>query len=186
MVQVLYNLFEWPMRKGSRLAVIGIANTMDLPERFLPRIASRLSGSRIVFQPYTRQQLATIVTTKLEGHGLKHTIAANAIGHACSKARSCCSQLALCRGDCHAASSCGCGGSTCLQSCHQLLRRCRWQGFLEICGASCTSAGRPARCAKARPCRRWDPLPLEGFYLPVDEEALSCTSKGGLRVHGRL
>lgn len=27
------------MRKGSRLAVIGIANTMDLPERFLPRIA---------------------------------------------------------------------------------------------------------------------------------------------------
>ena len=30
---------EWPTRKGSRLAVIGIANTMDLPERFLPRIA---------------------------------------------------------------------------------------------------------------------------------------------------
>ena len=36
--RVLYNLMEWPMRKGSRLAVIGIANTMDLPERFLPRI----------------------------------------------------------------------------------------------------------------------------------------------------
>ena len=44
-MQVLYNLFEWPMRKGSRLAVIGVANTMDLPERLLPRIASRL-GSR--------------------------------------------------------------------------------------------------------------------------------------------
>ena len=44
-VQVLYNLFEWPMRKGSRLAVIGVANTMDLPQRLLPRIASRL-GSR--------------------------------------------------------------------------------------------------------------------------------------------
>ena len=36
--RVLYNLMEWPLRKGSRLAVIGIANTMDLPERFLPRI----------------------------------------------------------------------------------------------------------------------------------------------------
>jgi origin recognition complex subunit 1 len=39
--QVLYNLMEWPLRKGSKLAVIGIANTMDLPERFLPRIARR-------------------------------------------------------------------------------------------------------------------------------------------------
>lgn len=43
-MQVLYNLFEWPMRKGSRLAIIGVANTMDLPERLLPRIASRLGG----------------------------------------------------------------------------------------------------------------------------------------------
>ena len=37
--QVLYNLFEWPTRPGARLAVIGIANTLDLPERLLPRIA---------------------------------------------------------------------------------------------------------------------------------------------------
>ena len=49
-LQVLYNLFEWPMRKGSRLAVIGVANTMDLPERLLPRIASRL-GSRLPCHP---------------------------------------------------------------------------------------------------------------------------------------
>ncbi|KAL0033288.1 hypothetical protein WJX77_001908 [Trebouxia sp. C0004] len=64
---VLYNLFEWPMRKGSRLAVIGVANTMDLPERLLPRIASRLGSRRVVFQPYTRQQLETIAKTRLEG-----------------------------------------------------------------------------------------------------------------------
>ncbi len=38
--KVLYNLMEWPLRRGSNLAVIGIANTMDLPERLLPRIAS--------------------------------------------------------------------------------------------------------------------------------------------------
>ena len=44
-MQVLYNLFEWPTKPRSRLAVIGVANTMDLPERLLPRIASRL-GSR--------------------------------------------------------------------------------------------------------------------------------------------
>ena len=37
--QVLYNLFEWPTRPGAALAVLGIANTLDLPERLLPRIA---------------------------------------------------------------------------------------------------------------------------------------------------
>lgn len=35
---VLYNLFDWPGRKGSRLSIIGIANTMDLPERLHARI----------------------------------------------------------------------------------------------------------------------------------------------------
>jgi hypothetical protein len=39
MPQVLYNLFQWPLLKGSRLAVIGISNTHDLPDKFLPRIA---------------------------------------------------------------------------------------------------------------------------------------------------
>ncbi|KAK9830101.1 hypothetical protein WJX72_009780 [[Myrmecia] bisecta] len=64
---VLYNMFDWPMRKHSKLAVIGIANTMDLPERLLPRIASRLGGRRIAFQPYNKQQLEVIVKTRLEG-----------------------------------------------------------------------------------------------------------------------
>ena len=36
---VLYNLFGWPQQPGARLAVIGIANTLDLPERLLPKIA---------------------------------------------------------------------------------------------------------------------------------------------------
>lgn len=58
---VLYNLFEWPTRRGCRLVVVGIANTMDLPERLLPRVASRLGMGRIVFQPYTREQIQTIV-----------------------------------------------------------------------------------------------------------------------------
>ena len=36
---VLYNLFGWPQLPGARLLVIGIANTLDLPERLLPKIA---------------------------------------------------------------------------------------------------------------------------------------------------
>ena len=43
--EVLYNLFEWPGRKNAGLAVIGIANTLDLPERLDPKVRSRL-GSR--------------------------------------------------------------------------------------------------------------------------------------------
>ena len=65
-MQVLYNLFEWPTMPGARLAVVGVANTMDLPERLLPRIASRLGGHRITFQPYRREQLETIVHARLK------------------------------------------------------------------------------------------------------------------------
>jgi len=64
---VLYNLFDWPSRASSRLSIIGIANTMDLPERLHPRIGSRLAGCRIVFHPYQRDQLETIMHSRLEG-----------------------------------------------------------------------------------------------------------------------
>ncbi|KAG2483739.1 hypothetical protein HYH03_017394 [Edaphochlamys debaryana] len=64
---VLYNLFEWPLREGSRLAVIGISNTHDLDSRVLPRIASRLSGSKLAFNPYTFDQLREILNTRLQG-----------------------------------------------------------------------------------------------------------------------
>lgn len=50
--KVLYNLFEWPARKGSRLIVIGIANTMDLPERLSSRIGSRMGTLRPARLPF--------------------------------------------------------------------------------------------------------------------------------------
>jgi origin recognition complex subunit 1 len=58
---VLYNLFDWPTRPQSNLVVIGIANTMDLDERLLKRIASRLGLRKIQFRPYTKEQLANII-----------------------------------------------------------------------------------------------------------------------------
>jgi len=62
---VLYNIFEWPTRRHSHLTVLGIANTMDLPERMLPKVHSRLGMGRLVFQPYTRDQIRTIVNDRL-------------------------------------------------------------------------------------------------------------------------
>ena len=35
---VLYSLFEWPYLKNSKLAVVGIANSLDLTDRILPRL----------------------------------------------------------------------------------------------------------------------------------------------------
>eukprot|EP00904_Undaria_pinnatifida_P005474 jgi/Undpi1/2056/HiC_scaffold_12.g05442.m1 len=62
---VLYNLFEWPSRTHARLVVVGIANTVDLPERCMPRISSRLS-SRLTFEPYKRPQLMEILQARLK------------------------------------------------------------------------------------------------------------------------
>ncbi|BBN09249.1 hypothetical protein Mp_4g18200 [Marchantia polymorpha subsp. ruderalis] len=64
---VLYNIFDWPTRPQSRLVVIGIANTMDLPERMLPRIASRMGMKRLAFSPYSHKQLEEIIASRLDG-----------------------------------------------------------------------------------------------------------------------
>nr|XP_033771887.1 origin recognition complex subunit 1 isoform X2 [Geotrypetes seraphini] len=63
---VMYNLFEWPTHKQTKLIVLAIANTMDLPERIMMnRVASRLGLTRMSFQPYTYKQLQQIITSRL-------------------------------------------------------------------------------------------------------------------------
>ena len=82
--KVIYNFFDWPNRPSSKLIVIAIANTMDLPERvMLNRVSSRIGTSnnstdklwflgltRINFKPYTFGQLDTIVQSRLTGTDL--------------------------------------------------------------------------------------------------------------------
>ncbi|XAR60383.1 hypothetical protein NMG60_11033733 [Bertholletia excelsa] len=64
---VLYNILDWPTKPCSKLVVIGIANTMDLPEKLLPRISSRMGIQRLCFGPYNYQQLQEIISTRLKG-----------------------------------------------------------------------------------------------------------------------
>ncbi|KAK6466005.1 origin recognition complex subunit 1 [Scheffersomyces coipomensis] len=63
---VMYNFFNWPTYANSKLIVIAIANTMDLPERILSnKISSRLGLRRIQFIGYTYEQLGHIIKHRL-------------------------------------------------------------------------------------------------------------------------
>jgi origin recognition complex subunit 1 len=65
---VMYNFFNWPGLRHSRLIVLAVANTMDLPERTLSnKISSRLGLTRITFAGYTHEQLMKIIQSRLEG-----------------------------------------------------------------------------------------------------------------------
>lgn len=63
---ILYNLFDWPYKKNSKWIVIAIANAMNLPEQvMMNKISSRLGLTRMNFQPYTFQELQTIVDCRI-------------------------------------------------------------------------------------------------------------------------
>jgi len=65
---VMYNFFNWPALRHSRLIVLAVANTMDLPERTLSnKISSRLGLTRITFSGYTHTQLMEIISSRLQG-----------------------------------------------------------------------------------------------------------------------
>lgn len=64
---VMYNFFNWPTYPNSKLIVIAVANTMDLPERVLSnKVSSRLGLKRIQFIGYTFEQLGTIIEHRLD------------------------------------------------------------------------------------------------------------------------
>lgn len=64
---ILYNIFEWPAKRDSRLILIGIANALDLTDRLLSRLQARceLKPHLIQFLPYTKQQLVTILKNNM-------------------------------------------------------------------------------------------------------------------------
>lgn len=114
---VVYNFFNWPTLVGSKLVVIAVANTMDLPERVMTgRVRSRLGTSfvlsylvsltlltlpsyigmiRINFQPYSTPQLERIVHARLQSanedlkdNQIQEVIAPDAIKFAAMKVSS--------------------------------------------------------------------------------------------------
>jgi len=66
---VLYNLFDWPSYSTSKLVVLAIANTLDLPESLQSKVRSRLGNERVTFAPYKRKELEEIVLSRLRSIG---------------------------------------------------------------------------------------------------------------------
>ncbi|KAK2793103.1 AAA ATPase [Onygenales sp. PD_12] len=65
-VEILYTLFEWSLQQDSHLILIGIANALDLTDRFLPRLKTKNLRPRLLpFLPYTPSQISSIITTRL-------------------------------------------------------------------------------------------------------------------------
>ena len=70
-LETLYTLFQWSLHLSSRLILIGIANALDLTDRFLPRLKARNLKPRLLpFLPYTAPQITSIITTKLKSLSL--------------------------------------------------------------------------------------------------------------------
>jgi cell division control protein 6 len=66
-LEMLYTLFEWALNPTSRLVLIGIANALDLTDRFLPRLKARNLQPRLLqFTPYTVPEIVSVITTRLQ------------------------------------------------------------------------------------------------------------------------
>lgn len=63
--ELLHKILDWSAKPNSRLAIVGIANTMDLPERLLAKSKSRMGDNRLVYAPYTKVQLKQILEMRL-------------------------------------------------------------------------------------------------------------------------
>lgn len=65
-LESLYRMFEWSLQKSSRLTLVGIANALDLTDRFLPRLkAKNMKPDLLPFHPYTAPQVKNVITTRL-------------------------------------------------------------------------------------------------------------------------
>lgn len=66
-LEILYKLFEWSLQKSSRLVLLGIANALDMTDRFLPRLKARnLKPQLLPFLPYSAAQIKTVIVTRLK------------------------------------------------------------------------------------------------------------------------
>eukprot|EP01041_Mallomonas_annulata_P001076 gene1076-2105_t len=72
---VIFKFMSWPLMNHSAFVVICVANIMNLPERMSVRLRSRIGGlsevDRLVYRPYTFDQMREILKQRLEDVSLE-------------------------------------------------------------------------------------------------------------------
>lgn len=63
--KVLFTIFDWPQRQTSKLIVVIVSNTMDLPSKMKASCVSRLAFGSLVFHPYRYQQILDVIKAKM-------------------------------------------------------------------------------------------------------------------------
>ncbi|VDL84258.1 unnamed protein product, partial [Nippostrongylus brasiliensis] len=61
----LYAAFQWPFSVNNKLTVIGVANSIDLTERLLPKLKLAEPPKTLVFGPYSKENIAQILKNKI-------------------------------------------------------------------------------------------------------------------------
>ncbi|KAI6105020.1 P-loop containing nucleoside triphosphate hydrolase protein [Pisolithus croceorrhizus] len=148
---VVYNFFNWPTLIGSKLVVIAVANTMDLPERVMSGRSSMSDTFdpgmiRINFQPYTTPQLVEIVRARLDtatnslpsAHTHPPALSPDAIKLACMKVASISGDARRVLDVCRRAVELAYAGERCgeardVQSALAALQRSPTAAFLDTC-----------------------------------------------------
>uniref|UniRef100_A0A146L4S5 Cell division control protein n=3 Tax=Lygus hesperus TaxID=30085 RepID=A0A146L4S5_LYGHE len=84
---ILYTIFEWPSLPSSNIVLVGIANALDLTDRVLPRLQTRmkLKPTLIQFSPYTRPEIIDILTQRLSEAGVGKVLSGPALHLLASK-----------------------------------------------------------------------------------------------------
>ncbi|KAF9355502.1 AAA ATPase [Mortierella sp. AD094] len=71
--EILYKLFQWSSTEGSNITLFGIANALDMTDRFLPRLKARNCEPQLLnFNPYHVAEIRAIIMDRLfslEGDG---------------------------------------------------------------------------------------------------------------------
>jgi Cdc6-like AAA superfamily ATPase len=76
---VVYQLFDWPLLATSKLVLLTISNTMDLPERLMPRVASRLGLARLNYLPYNHEQIKKVISERMRDAKAERIFADDAV-----------------------------------------------------------------------------------------------------------
>lgn len=62
----LYAAFQWPDTLSHKIIILGIANSIDLTERLLPKLMLVKPPKRLVFEPYTKDDIVEILNDKMK------------------------------------------------------------------------------------------------------------------------